>query len=393
MTDYDIVVVGAGPAGSIVAKTAAEKGLDVLLLEKRQEIGTPVRCAEGVSKKAFAKFVEIDKQWIAAEVIGARIYFPDGTEIIMAEEMAGNEVGYVLERKIFDRHIARLAARAGADVMVKTAATGLKKVNERGIVELFLRRMGEEYSIETKIVIGADGVESRVGKWAGIDTTLELSEIESCVQYQLAGLDFDANYCYFWLGNEIASEGYVWLFPKGNNTANVGIGVLPSMAKKSPKEYLDTFVKNHFPEGEIVEVVVGGVPVKGPIETAVADNVMLVGDAARHVDPITGGGITNAMRGGVFAANVAMEAVEKKDYTARTLKKYDALWKNDFGKTLHRNRILQQKFIKMDDKILNTLAHSIAGCDLKETSLKKLVLEFIKKNPKLLWDIKDVFIK
>lgn len=391
MTDYDVVVVGAGPAGSIAAKTAAEKGLDVLLIEKRQEIGAPVRCAEGVSKDSIAKFVEIDKKWIAAEVKGARIYSPDGTEIIMSEEMAGDEVGYVLERKIFDRHLARLAAKAGADVVVKTAATGLKRIKETGTVEVSLRRLGEEYSVETKIVIGADGVESRVGKWAGIDTTLKLSEIESCVQYLMTNINFDPDYTYFWLGNEIAPGGYIWLFPKGNGAANVGIGVLPSMAKKSPREYLDAFVNERFPDGEIVEVVAGGVPVSGPIETAVADNVMLAGDAARHADPITGGGIANAMKAGFFAGSVAADAVEKKDYSKKTLAKYDELWKNDFGKILHRNKILQQKLIKMDDKTLNKLAQSIAGYNLKEMSVKKLVLELIKKNPKLLLDIKHLF--
>lgn len=392
MTDYDVVVVGAGPAGSIAAKTAAEKGLDVLLIEKRQEIGTPVRCAEGVSKESIAKFVEIDKKWIAAEVKGAKIYSPDGTEIIMSEEMAGDEVGYVLERKIFDRHLARLAAKSGADVIVKTAATGLKRIKEKGTVEISLRRMGEEYSVEAKIVIGADGVESRVGKWAGIDTTLKLSEIERCVQYLMTGINFDPDYTYFWLGNEIAPGGYIWLFPKGNGAANVGIGVLPSMAKKSPREYLNAFVNEHFPDGEIVEVVAGGVPVSGPIETAVADNVMLAGDAARHADPITGGGIANAMKAGFFAGSVAAEAVEKKDYSKKTLAKYDELWKNDFGKILHRNKILQQKLIKMDDKTLNKLARSIAGYNLKEMSVKKLVLELIKKNPKLLLDIKHLFV-
>ncbi len=388
---YDVVVVGAGPGGSTAARIAAEKGLNVLLVEKRQEVGTPVRCAEGVSKEAIEKFVEIDRKWIAAEVTGAKIYAPDGTEIVMAEEMAGNEVGYVLERKVFDRHLARLAVRAGADMIVKTTATGMKK-KENGAVEVFLRKMGEEFTVDAKIVIGADGVESRIGKLAGIDTTLKLGEIESCIQYLMAGIEFDPEYCYFWLGNEIAPGGYIWLFPKGKDAANFGIGVLPSMAKKKPKDYLDDFVAKNFGSGEIVEVVAGGVPVKGPIETAVADNVMLVGDAARHADPITGGGIVNAMKAGFFAGSVAAEAVERKDYSARFLRKYDELWMNDFGKTLHRNKILQQKLLKMDDKTLNKLAKSIAGYNLKEMSVRRIVMELIKHNPRLLWDIKDLFI-
>ena len=387
---YDVVVVGAGPAGSMAAKIVAENGLNVLMVEKRQEIGVPVRCAEGVSKAELAEFVEVNRKWIAAEVIGAKIYSPDGTEIILAEEHAGNEVGYILERKIFDRHLARLAAKAGADVIVKTSAIGLERKD--GIVKVKLRRMGEEWEVETKIVIGADGVESRIGKLAGIDTTLKLSEIESCVQYLMSNIDFDPDYTYFWMGNEIAPGGYVWLFPKGERIANVGIGVMPSRAKKDAKEYLDDFVNKKFENGKIVEVVAGGVPVKGEIETAVSDNVMLAGDAAHHADPITGGGIINALKAGRYAGIVAAEAIKKKNYSTEFLRKYDKLWKNDFGKILRRNKILQEKILEMDDKTLNKLVRSVAGKNLGEMSVGNIAVNLIKANPKLLWDIKDLFL-
>jgi len=226
-TDYDLVVIGAGPGGSMAARTAAEKGLDVLLVEKRQEIGVPVRCAEGVSREVVERFVGINEKWIAAQVKGAKVYSPDGTEIQMTEEMAGNEVGFVLERKIFDRHLAKLAAKAGADVVTKTAATGLGRKEKS--VEVNLRRAGENFSVKTKIVIGADGIESRVGKWAGIDTTLELNELGSAVQYLVSGVDFDSEGSYFWYG-KIAPGGYAWLFPKSDNEANIGLGVIPELA-------------------------------------------------------------------------------------------------------------------------------------------------------------------
>ncbi len=387
---YDVIVIGAGPGGSAAARVAAEKGLEVLLVEKRQEIGTPVRCAEGVSKESISELVEVENRWIAAEVGGAKVISPDGTEINMTEKMAGNEVGYVLERKIFDRHLARLASKAGADVIVKTTATGMERKGND--VEVFFTKMGEEFSEKAKIIIGADGVESRAGKWAGIDTTLKRDELEVCVQYLMTNIDFDPTYCYFWFGREIAPGGYAWLFPKGDSTANVGLGVLPKMAEKSAKEYLDELVKNKFGGGEIIEVVAGGVPVKGCIDTAVADNVLLVGDAARHADPITGGGIINAMIGGSFAGDVAAEAVERGDYTKKTLQKYDHLWKNDFGKNVDRNKALQQKLINLDDKNLDMLAHSISDYDLEEFSVKKIVTELIRKNPRLLWDLRKLFV-
>jgi len=303
--------------------------------------------------------------------------------------MAGNEVGYVLERKVFDRYLAQLAVKAGAEVIVKTTAYGIERTKDG--VKVKLRRMGEEWEVETKIVIGADGVESRVAKWFGIDTTLKPDGIESCVQYLMTNIEFDPNYCYFWLGKSIAPGGYIWLFPKSESSANVGIGVMPALAKKSPKEYLDDFIAEKFSNGRIVELVAGAVPVCGEIETAVADNLMLVGDAARHADPITGGGIANAMKAGYYAGKVAAEAVKKGDYSAKFLKRYDELWKKDFGKDLARERKLQQKLIKMDDETLNKIFRSIPK-NIKELSIRALVLEIFKKHPRLLWDIKDLFL-
>lgn len=385
---FDLVVVGAGPAGSMAAKTSAEKGLNVLLVEKRQEIGTPVRCAEGISKESLRRFVEIDKKWIASEVIGAKIYAPDGTEVVMAEEIAGNEVGFVLERKIFDRHLARLAAKAGAEVFVKTTALGFERTHNG--LKVKLRRLGEEWEVETKLLIGADGVESKIGRMAGIIKTLKMSEIESCAQYLMTGLDIDENYTYFYLGNELAPGGYAWIFPKGDRSANVGIGVLPSIAKMPAKCYLDRFIEKLGIKGKIVEFVAGAVPVYGEIETAVTDNIMLCGDAAYHSDPITGGGIANALSAGYHAGLVASEAVAKNDFSVRFLRRYDELWKADFGGKLRRNKKLQEFFLKLDDPTLNSLARSIAGKKIEEMSVQAIVVELLKSNPSLIELFKDL---
>ncbi len=387
--DYDVIVVGAGPAGSISAKTCAEKGLDVLLIEKRQEIGVPVRCAEGVGKE-IEMLVKIDKRFISAEIEKAKIITPNNATIELSADKAGNEVGYVLERKIFDRYLAKLASKAGAEVRVKTSAIGLER--ENGCVKLKIRSIGEVEEVKARIVIGADGIESKVAKWAGIDTTLKLDEIESCVQYLMTNIEFEENTTYFWIGKKFAPGGYIWLFPKGEDAANVGIGIMPKMSEKSAKILLDKFVRENFPDGNITEIVIGGVPVKGAIETAVADNVMLAGDSARHADPLTGGGIINGMRAGYLAGITAYEAIEAGDYSASFLRKYDERWKNDFGKTLERNKKIQEKLIKMDDETLNKLARSLEGKRIGEISVRKLVIELIKNHPKLLWDLKDILL-
>ncbi|MGZ4869323.1 MAG: NAD(P)/FAD-dependent oxidoreductase, partial [Halobacteriota archaeon] len=155
-SEYDIIVVGAGPAGAFAAATAAPE-CDVLLIEKRQEIGDPVRCAEGISKEGLSKFLRPQKKWIANKIARARIFAPDGTRLDVSEELAGPEVGYVLERKIFDRDLAKGAARAGADVVVRTRATGV--ITENGFIRgIEARHLGESLEIRASVVIAADGI-------------------------------------------------------------------------------------------------------------------------------------------------------------------------------------------------------------------------------------------
>jgi digeranylgeranylglycerophospholipid reductase len=386
------VVVGAGPGGSMAAKTAAAAGLKVVMLEKRQEIGDPVRCAEGVGKRAFEEMVRPEPDWIAAEVKGARLYAPDGTRIVMSESHAGSEVGYVLERKIFDRGLAMDAARAGARVMIKTRATGLLKEGGRpsGVRAI---RFGETFQIEAPLVIGADGVESKVGRWAGIDTMLSLKDIETCAQFLVYDEAVDDQYCEFFFGNKLAPAGYVWSFPKGEKLANVGLGVLGSKARPGDAvRLLREFMKSHFPSGKIIEMVVGGDPCSAPLESTTADGMMLVGDAARQTDPLTGGGILSAMQAGIIAGEVAAKAISAGDVGKAGLKEYEDRWRATIGKHNARSYEFKEFFVKLTDEQLNQLIGSLKNEDIAKMDLRGMLRVLFRLNPKLLWELKHLVI-
>ncbi|HWQ20908.1 MAG TPA: NAD(P)/FAD-dependent oxidoreductase [Methanotrichaceae archaeon] len=388
----DLVVVGAGPGGSMAAKAAAAAGLDVVMVEKRQEIGDPVRCAEGVSKGALAELVKLDPKWISSEVKGAKIYAPNGTKITMSEDRAGAEVGYVLERKIFDRSLAMDAARAGAQVMVKTRALGLIK-NDGRISGINAMWSGEPLTIEAPLVIGADGVESKVGRWAGIDTTLKPKDISTCAQFLIQDESIDEDYCEFFFGNEMAPGGYIWIFPKGKNLANVGIGILGSKSKPgAPLRLLREFVDHRIPNGRIVEMVVGGDPVAGVMDTTTADGVMLVGDAARQSDPLTGGGILNAMKAGIIAGEVAAKAISAGDVSVAGLKEYEDRWRADIGKHLAKSYEYKEFFVKLTDDDLNQLLGSLAAEDIAKMDLRGMLRTLFKLNPKLLWELRHLIL-
>jgi digeranylgeranylglycerophospholipid reductase len=376
----------------MAAKTAAQAGLKVVMLEKRQEIGDPVRCAEGVSKRTLCRIVKPEPEWISAEVKGARIYAPDGKSIVMSEDKSGGEVGYVLERKIFDRGLAMQAAQAGAKVLVKTRATGLlrKDGNVCGVSALSI---GEPLQIFAPLIIGADGVESKVGRWAGIDTTLKLQDIESCAQFLVHDASIDGEYTEFFLGNSIAPSGYAWSFPKGEKLANIGLGMQGSRSKPGEAvRLLKELMKTRFPNGKVVEMVVGGDPCSGPIDSAIADGVMLVGDAAHQTDPLTGGGILNAMQAGIIAGEVAAKAISAGDVRRAALKEYEDRWREDIGKTIARSFQLKEFFVKLTDKDLNQLIGSLAKEDITKMDLPGMLRVLFRLNPKLLWGLRSLII-
>jgi digeranylgeranylglycerophospholipid reductase len=383
---YDVVVVGAGPGGSITAKTAAEHGLDVLLIERNQEIGVPVKCAEGVSKD-IENFVVPDMKWISAIVKGANIYGPDGTKVVMISDKM-EEVGYVLERRLFDKFLASEAARAGAEVRVKTEAYGI--IKENGYAKgVYTRSMSGDTRIFAHVVVGADGVESKVGRWAGINTRLPPHNISVGAEYLMCNIEPNENFSEFYLGSEIAPKGYVWVFPKGGNCANVGIGIGGDASGKNHRaiDYLNAFVRSKFPNGKIMAEMYGAVPLSGPQDENVSDGLILVGDAARQVNPLTGGGIVYAMQAGEIAGNVIAEAVQEEDFSKLKLSEYDRKWKSEFGKLLETGLKAKEFFFNLSDDDLNTLAHSLEGIEIEEMTPQALLMELITRNPKMLVEL------
>ncbi|TFH04193.1 MAG: NAD(P)/FAD-dependent oxidoreductase, partial [Methanosarcina sp.] len=322
------------------------------------------------------------------------IFSPNGTKIEMAQEISGGEVGYVLERKIFDRALAEHAAKAGAEVRVKTRATGLI-IEDDFVKGARLMHMGKEYEVRAKIIIGADGVESKVGRWAGIDTALKPVDIETCAQYLIAGVDIDQEYCEFYIGGELAPGGYVWIFPKGKGKANVGVGLLGSKTgkfKPRPVDYLNNFVEKKFPDASIVEMVFGGVPVSGSIEKTSTNGLMLVGDAARQSDPITGGGILNAMDAGKLAGEAAYEAISAEDVSLEKLEEvYEKRWRETIGYAIDMSLIVKNCFINLQDEDLDALAHSLKEVRFERMRLFDLLQALFKANKKLLWDLRVLF--
>jgi digeranylgeranylglycerophospholipid reductase len=393
MTEYDVVVVGAGPAGSITAKYAAKAGASVLLMEKRQEIGSPVRCGEGIAGRWFeeAGITEHEK-WITHRVKGAKIVSPDGSTLHIDEKIAGKEVGMVIERDIFDQELAKDAARAGSKIMVKTSATGLLKDGKK-VVGVKADHMGERFEIKTNCVVGADGFESQVGRWAEIDTALKPKDISTCLQYRMVDIEPDYQYCEFIL-EDIQKGGYVWIFPKGKDEANVGVGFqLNKVRKKGDvKAYLDDFISRHpaYSKGRTIEIVAGAVPVSAPIDNSVGDGILLVGDAARQVNPMTGGGIATGCIAAKMAGEVIGEAYSENDYSAEFLKKYDKAWRKRLENSIYANYVAREKLVTMSNETINKIIRTLSEVQIDVLSTLEIIKVIGEKHPELIEELGDL---
>jgi len=203
--EVDVLVVGMGPGGSGAAKKCAELGLKVLGVEKRAEIGSPKRCGEAISRHGMTERIGMEPKgpWIVQEVHGAMVYAPNGKHIRINYD--GPE-GWVVERKVFDKHLAVLAADAGAKVLARTEASNFKRSDGR--VTATLKSGDNTTEVRAKIVIAADGVESRVARQMGINTTNKLPDICSGVQFEMAAVKENSNMIEFFFGNDAAPGGY-----------------------------------------------------------------------------------------------------------------------------------------------------------------------------------------
>jgi len=382
----DVIVVGGGPGGSMASKYAALGGLDVIMIEKKAEIGSPLRCAEGVSKKWLAEIgVKPDPKWICADMDGATIVSPSGYTFKLDESKAGSEVGYVLERHMFDKMLAEQAAAAGAKIMMRTGCTGVIKKDGK-LVGIKARSMGEEIEIQAKCIVAADGFESQVARWAGLDTKLDAKDIDTCIQYRMTNIDIDPKYCEFVIGSA-APGGYIWIFPKGKRVANVGIGVQVAKCKHGadPKYYLDKFIEKdkRLKKGQIIEVVGGGVSTCPGLDEAIADNLVLVGDAARIIDPITGGGIAHACLTGMYAGKVLTDCAKKSDFSKKALKPYEKMWRDRMEDKLYRNWMAKERFATLEDNVLDDLVQMMNQANIGEVNVHNLLKAIKEKYPKV----------
>ncbi len=398
--DHDAIVIGGGPAGSTFARIAAGAGLNVLVIDKRKEIGVPVRCGEGLGEgEAIKEGLDLPPQCYSTPVLGAKVVAPNGKAIVWKNPETH---GWILERKFFDKWLAELAVAKGAEVHTYTRATEVLKDARGRPNGLMISHGGRDpYEVRAPLIVSAEGMESMMAREMGFKTVHQLYDVDTCYQYEMKPYDHE-NLIELYFGNKIAPRGYCWIFPKADRKANVGIGIGGNVTNgekngikgADPKLLLDDFIRNNdqLKDASTLLDFGGVISVGAPINEFVKDGCMVIGTAAKQVDPIHGGGIAIAMETGVLAGNAAVEALKKKDFSRDFLyKSYEVPWRAGVGKALEKKLILRKVMENLSDDDFNYIFSTLADSDLRDImdgKFPSVVAKIVAGRPQLVGALK-----
>lgn len=318
MNDYDVIVVGGGPAGSTTAEHAALNGASVLVLDRKKVIGEPVACGEFLPensemKVTFPRVPDMDELFdVPEELISRRM---DLFRMIAPSGRYWDVTfsGYTTDRDRFDKFLSEKARKAGAEIRTSVRVTGVEG-NEV---------ITESGRLKAKVVVGADGPLSTVARSLGFPRNRDMYP---AVTGQAEGEFPPVMEMHF---GSVAPGAYAWVLPKGLG-ANVGVGCSPKLADGKLNDYFASFQQRR--GLKVTTRTVGKfVPSNGPIAWTASENALLVGDAAGHVMAVNGGGIPIAMICGRLAGRAAASHV--RDGTP--LKEYEQKWRSQVAKPLH----------------------------------------------------------
>ncbi len=363
---YDVIVVGAGPAGCTAARVVAAAGFKTLVVDRRREIGVPIHCGEFLPTSREMQDLLRDSSRASRLVRIPNRLITNRTSRLMLASPLNNEFyfkldAHVIDRTNFDQRIANQAEDAGAKIMLDSTVIERSKSNR-----LIVRQAGKKAEMNARVVIGADGPSSLISKSMGNHYHNPGRDLCPSLNYVVTEIECDSKTTEMYFGKQVAPGGYAWIIPKGDDTANIGFGMrrLFGVPDVPLKEYLRRFIQFHplvsprTKKSNIVSRVGAIIPVGGPVDRTFSENAVLVGDAAGHVMASNGGGIPTALVGG----EIAGEAVVSHLKDGVSLAVYEETWREEIGKELYAAlRILRIADQVMPSDIITDQCMRLAG--------------------------------
>jgi electron transfer flavoprotein-quinone oxidoreductase len=377
---YDVIVVGAGPGGAVAAKTATEKGLNTLLIERGEYPGQKSVGGEFLPISIFEEFPWMKEGPVQRRINRWIFFLPSGDEATEMHYSRRQGYGYTVHRPEWDRWVGGFAEAAGADLKTSTLVEGLI-IDEAGCARGVLTDKGER--LHAKLVIGADGVNSTTARSFGLRRRWSTKSAALCAKftYSLPPEAIDERFSdengaeiEILFGEEICPRGFAWIFPSEKDFC-IGIGSGLDAMKGNIFSYLQNVtalprVKKRVKDAKLLQYSAHLVPIYGPSEQTYGDGLLLVGDAAGFVCPFDGAGYEAAAVSGRMASEVATEALSQGDVSAKTLRRYEKRWMGSFiGKDLNYGRRVQDYVInKIGADLFNKMVYEMGGALTKHGS-------------------------
>ena len=367
---YDVIVVGAGPAGSTAAKCLAEKGRKVALIDKKK-FPRDKPCGGGLPTRVLKRF-PYTVDLIDSISYGSITY--SSSLKYKFKIMRDKPLIATVLRKNFDNGLVKIALAKGVDFLENKTVKDIKIENGKAAAIL-----DDGTKLESNILIGADGVRSIIAEKANLakkteDICLCILEEQQMTEKQLDKLFTDKRLVHIFIKTRGLS-GYGWVFPK-KNYLNIGIGEFETVhngtkPKTNLKDVFENYIeilkeKKILPKNFTIKNLQGGALPIFPLQKTYSDRLLLCGDAAGFINPITGEGIYYAMVSGEIAANISAKALENGDASEKVLSEYQKIWQNDFGKDLKILGKFNKHWKQDTEKIVRRLT--------KDKTLAKLII-------------------
>ncbi len=361
---YDIIVVGAGSGGALAAKTAAKLGLNACLLERKpaESVGDKV-CGDAIEKREFDQLnIPLPKgEEVENHIKASNLYSPDQRVCRSLSETGS--AGFIINRVKFGQRLLKEALDTGLEFHDQMMVLNpLIAQNVIVGVEAKDMRTGEKKQFEGKVVIDASGFHSplrKAMKSPYLESEIDPSEYIICYReiLQVSRMEYDSHCIHIFLSQEKAPGGYLWYFPESENKVNLGVGVYADPKYKVKEYYKQYCLPMAHEPIEIIHEGGGVVPVRHPMWSLVESGIMFVGDAGFCVNPLHGGGIGSSMRGGIYAAEVAANAIEKGDWSIDGLWVFNKRYAKDQGGDFASLDVLRIALQRFTDEELNFGLH------------------------------------